>query len=434
MNLNLKKTVLNELVTKYEERVEALHHVIHEKTGEGSDFLGWLDYAETLSEEEIKAIEEKAKEVQQADLLVVSGIGGSYLGAKCLYEALRKPFGQKPEVIFTGNSLSTKDTLALLKYLEGKDVYVNVISKSGTTLETALNFRLLRDYMKKTYKDFSKRIIATTDREKGALRTLATKEEYTTFVIPDDIGGRFSVMTPVGLFPLAAAGIDIRSFLQGMKDAIRFYSTKSLKENTAYQYAALRNMYYENGKKVELFVSFEPRLSFFSEWFKQLFGESEGKDHRGIFPASAIYSTDLHSLGQYVQDGERMLFETFFNVKEEEEDLLIQEDPLNLDMLNYLSNKTLQDVCQSAMIGTSIAHREGGVEIIELEMERLDAYSLGEAMYFFMKACAMSAYLLGVNPFNQPGVEDYKKNMFALLGKPGTEERKAVLLERMKEV
>ncbi|MCM1513861.1 MAG: glucose-6-phosphate isomerase [Anaeroplasma bactoclasticum] len=404
-----------------------------EKTGKGNDFLGWIEYPNQYDQVEFEKIKQAAKKIRQdSEVLVVIGIGGSYLGAKAVIEALQPYFSKEKglEIIFAGNSLSATYHKELLDYLEDKDFSINVISKSGTTTEPAVAFRLYKALLTKKYQSrAAERIYATTDKEKGALRNLAIEEGYTTFVVPDDIGGRYSWFTAVGLLPIASAGIDIDALMQGAKVAYQDAVTKSYLENPALLYASIRNLLYQKGKMTEVLVTFEPKVSFISEWWKQLYGESEGKDHQGIFPASLVYSTDLHSMGQYIQDGKRMMFETVINIDKPSSDILLQKEPTDLDGLNYLEGRNLDSVAKKAMQGTILAHVDGEVPNLVLNIEQLDAYHLGYLLYFFMFACGVSGYILGVNPFNQPGVEDYKKNMFALLGKPGYEE----LLKKLKE-
>ena len=413
----------------YAEKVAQIDACIKNKTGAGNDFLGWADYAETYDKEEFSRIQKAGRYIREHfDVLVVCGIGGSYLGARAAIEALNGllPANTKrPEIVFMGQSFAPSYVKPLLNYLKDKKFAVNVISKSGTTTETAVIFRLLRDLLlEQAHGDASaiqKSIYATTDAHKGALLTLCRKYGYETFVLPDDIGGRYSVMTAVGTLPMAASGIDVAAFMEGFGRGEKEFSNPNLSENPAYQYAVARYLLHEKrGYPVELFVTYEPRFVQLGEWWKQLFGESEGKDGKGLLPDSATFTTDLHSLGQFVQQGNKVLFETVLKIKEPCCDVVIPEDKDNLDGLNYLSGKTLSYVSEQAMEGTIKAHEEvGGVPNLILSLEKMDAEHLGNLMYFFMRACAMSAYLLGVNPFNQPGVEVYKKNMFTLLGKPG---------------
>ncbi|MFK2826647.1 glucose-6-phosphate isomerase [Bacillus sp. B190/17] len=408
------------------EFVAVAHDRLHERKGAGSDFLGWVDWPLNYDKEEFGRIQQAAKRIQSnSDALIVIGTGGSYLGARATIEALSHSFHNQMEnttkVYFAGQNLSSTYITHLLELLEDKDISVNVISKSGTTTEPAIAFRIFRDYLEKKYgkEEARKRIYATTDREKGALKTLADEEGYETFVIPDDIGGRYSVLTAVGLLPIAAAGIDIEQLMAGAAAAYDKYNNQDLAANECYQYAVVRNSLYQKGKEIELLVNYEPSLQYVSEWWKQLFGESEGKDHKGLFPASVNFPTDLHSMGQYVQEGRRHLIETVLQVKKPAVDVTIEADADNLDGLNFLAGKTLDEVNKKAFQGAVMAHVDGGVPNLLVEMEELNEYNFGEMVYFFEKACAVSGYLLGVNPFDQPGVEAYKKNMFALLGKPG---------------
>lgn len=418
------------------------HEALHQKTGAGNDFLGWIDLPEQYDKEEFERIQKAAEKIKSdSDVLLVVGIGGSYLGARAALEMLNHSFYNElsqdqrktPQVFFVGNSISAPYINDLFDALEGKDVSVNVISKSGTTTEPAIAFRVFREFLENKYgkEEARKRIYATTDKQKGALKTLAKEEGYESFVIPDDVGGRFSVLTAVGLLPIAASGINIEEMMQGAQKAQKELNDPDLDQNPAYQYAAVRNVFYNKGKTIEMLINYEPALQYFSEWWKQLFGESEGKDQKGIFPASANFSTDLHSLGQYIQDGRRDLFETVLHVEEPKSDVEIKEDEQNLDGLNYLAGRTVDFVNQKAYQGTMIAHTDGQVPNLVLHVPKLDAYTFGYMVYFFEKACAISGYLLGVNPFDQPGVEAYKKNMFALLGKPGFEEQKEELEKRL---
>ncbi|WP_010652237.1 glucose-6-phosphate isomerase [Oceanobacillus massiliensis] len=420
------------------EFVKVAHDMLHEKQGLGSDFLGWVDLPHAYNKEEFSRIKQAAKRIQnQSDALIVIGIGGSYLGAKSAIEALSHTFhnqiNDKTQVYFAGNNISSTYLMHLLELLEGKDISVNVISKSGTTTEPALAFRIFRDYLEKKYgKEGARtRIFATTDQEKGALKKLADAEGYETFVIPDDIGGRYSVLTAVGLLPIAVAGLDIDQMMAGAASAARNYNNPELMTNECYQYAAVRNALYNKGKVIELLVNYEPSFHYISEWWKQLFGESEGKDQKGLFPASVDFSTDLHSMGQYVQEGRRNLLETVIQIKKPKIDMTIQEDSDNLDGLNYLAGKTMDEVNKSAFQGTLLAHVDGEVPNLVVELDEMNEHTYGELVYFFEKACGISGHLLGVNPFDQPGVEAYKKNMFALLGKPGYESEKMAIMERL---
>ncbi|EGQ2675444.1 glucose-6-phosphate isomerase [Staphylococcus pseudintermedius] len=420
-----------------QDAVKAIHRTIHEGTGAGSDFLGWVDLPVNYDKEEFSRIKETAKQVQShSDVLVVIGIGGSYLGARSAIEMLTPAFkkdSEYPEIIFAGNHLSSSYLQSLIDYLADKDYSVNVISKSGTTTEPAVAFRIFKKLLEEKYgkEEAVKRIFATTDQAKGALKQLATNEGYETFVVPDDVGGRFSVLTAVGLLPIAVAGIDIDAMMGGAAKAREELSSDDLSSNIAYQYASIRNILYNKGYTTEMLINYEPSLQYFNEWWKQLFGESEGKDLKGIYPSSANFTTDLHSLGQYVQEGRRFLIETVLKVENPEHDITIEEDADDLDGLNYLAGKTVDEVNTKAFEGTLLAHTDGGVPNMVVKLPRLDAETYGYVVYFFELAVAMSGYQLGVNPFNQPGVEAYKQNMFALLGKPGFEDKKKDLEARL---
>jgi glucose-6-phosphate isomerase len=418
------------------------HEQLHSKTGAGSDYTGWVDLPHNYDREEFARIQQAAAQIQSdSDALVVIGIGGSYLGARAAIEMLSHSFynvlpkGKRktPEIYFVGNNISSTYVTHLLQLLEGKELSVNVISKSGTTTEPAIAFRIFRELMEKKYgRDGArKRIYATTDQARGALKQLATAEGYETFVIPDDVGGRYSVLTAVGLLPIAVAGIDIQAMMQGAADAATTFNNPNVAENLCYQYAAVRNSLYRKGKTTEIFVSYEPSMHFVAEWWKQLYGESEGKDQRGIFPAAVDFSADLHSMGQYIQDGVRNLFETVIQIGQVPEEIVIAEDAENLDGLNFLAGKTMDFVNKKAFEGTMLAHTDGGVPNLVVTLQGMTAYDFGYMVYFFEKACGISGYLLGVNPFDQEGVEAYKKNMFALLGKPGFEKEKAELEARL---
>ena len=420
LKVNLEHTNVN--VYDYQERVNEIHKMLHEKTGPGNDFLGWVEHPVEIQEKEISHIVKVAEEiVDKYDVLVVCGIGGSYLGARAAIEMINGLFpNNKVEIIYLGNTFSATYTSQVLNYLKNKNFAVNVISKSGTTTESAIAFRLLRDLLIQKYgkEEANKRIIATTDKERGALKTMANKEGYETFVIADDIGGRYSVLTPVGLIPIAAAGIDIREVLLGAKKAYLDLKNPSLESNEAYKYAVARYILGKE-KSAELFVTYEPQMAMFAEWWKQLYGESEGKDGKGLFPASVTFSTDLHSLGQFVQDGTKMLFETLVLFNDHEE-LTVPGDEENIDGLNYLQGKRVSEINNTAAKGTLLAHtQDGGVPNIIINVDKKDAFTFGYLAYWFMKACGMSAYMLDINPFNQPGVEVYKRKMFELLGKPG---------------
>lgn len=413
-----------------EQHVAQAHHMLHERTGPGNEFTGWLDWPKSYDKDEFKRILETAQKIQEhSDVFLVIGIGGSYLGARATIEALQHTYynilpkekRKTPQILFVGNNISSTYMSDTLDLLENKDFSINVISKSGTTTEPAIAFRIFKDLLEKKYgKEGTKsRIFATTDAKKGALKTLADKEGYETFVVPDDIGGRYSVLTAVGLLPIAVSGLNVEALMEGANKAREDYSLPSLMNNECYQYAAIRNLLYNKGKTIELLVNYEPSLTFFSEWWKQLFGESEGKDGKGIFPASVNFTTDLHSLGQYIQDGRRELFETVIHVEKPKKDLTIPFDKEDLDQLNYLADKSIHYVNEKAMEGTIQAHVKGNVPNLVVKLPELNEYHFGYMIYFFEKACAMSGYLLGVNPFDQPGVEEYKKNMFRLLEKPG---------------
>src|SRR3954465_9928184 len=418
--------------------VKVAHDMLHNQKGPGSDYLGWVTLPYDYDKEEFSRIKEAAAKIQKSsDALIVIGIGGSYLGARAAIEALSHSFHNQmsgnTQIYFAGQNISSTYISHLLEMLEGKDISINVISKSGTTTEPAVAFRIFRDYLEKKYgtEEAKKRIYITTDKEKGALKQLATEEGFETFVIPDDVGGRYSVLTAVGLLPIATAGLDIDKIMQGARSAADKYNNADLATNQSYQYAAVRNALYRKGKSIELLVNFEPALHYVSEWWKQLFGESEGKDQKGLYPASVDFSTDLHSMGHYVQEGRRDLIETVVQVAKPKVELTIKEDATNLDGLNFLAGKTMDEVNKNAFQGTVLAHVDGGVPNMVVELDELTEYTFGEMVYFFEKACGISGLLMGVNPFNQPGVEAYKKNMFALLGKPGYEAEKEVLLKRL---
>lgn len=410
------------------QHVAKAHEMLHKGTGLGNDYIGWVDYPVQMEDALLTRIEKAAQTIKaSADVLIVIGIGGSYLGAKTVIDALSHSFYNElpkekrkgPKIYFAGHQISGTYLTELLEMIEGQDVCLNVISKSGTTTEPAIAFRVLKTALEDKYgkEEAAKRIFATTDEKRGALRTLADGNDYESFVIPDDVGGRYSVLTPVGLLPIAAAGIDIRALIEGAKAGYKAYSNENVDENPCYQYAVVRNALNRKGKLIEILVNYEPSMAFLAEWWMQLFGESEGKDGKGIYPAKMNNTTDLHSMGQMVQDGPRHLFETVVRVASFEKDLVIQEDDADLDGLNYLKGKTMSYVNDNAFKGTLMAHVEGGVPNLVLTLPKKDAYHLGMLLYFFMKACGISGYLLGVNPFDQPGVEAYKKNMFKLLGK-----------------
>jgi len=421
-----------------EQEVVNAHKLLKNHCGKGSEFTGWLDLPVNYDKFEFERIKSAAEKIKKdTDVFVSIGIGGSYLGAKAVidflnssdYNSLKK---DTPDIYFIGNSISADQLNNLLSICKDKNVTINVISKSGTTTEPAIAFRVFKKFMEDKYgrEEASKRIYVTTDKEKGTLKEIASNEGYETFVVPDDIGGRYSVLTAVGLLAIAVSGVDIDSLMDGAEKAMNDFDTPSLEQNDCYKYAAIRNVLYRKGKKVELLASYDTDFSMMGEWFKQLFGESEGKGKKGIFPASAIFSTDLHSLGQYIQDGERILFETVVNVLKPKADYTIDFNEYNFDGLNFLSGKTLSYVNQKAFEGTVLAHCDGGVPNIVLEVPEKTPFELGYLIYFFEKACAISGYILGVNPFDQPGVESYKRNMFALLDKPGYEEDKTALHKR----
>lgn len=429
-------------ITYLQDAVKAAHQSLHAKSGAGNEFLGWIDLPENYDKEEFSRIQKSAAKIQKdSEVLLVIGIGGSYLGARAAIEMLQHSFynalpsnqRKTPQIIFVGNNISSSYMTDVMDLLKDKDFSINVISKSGTTTEPALAFRIFRKLLEEKYgeNEAKSRIYATTDKAKGALKTLATEKGYESFVIADDIGGRYSVLTAVGLLPIAVSGANIEEMMKGAAEARQDFSSDELSENLAYQYAAVRNVLYNKGKTIEMLINYEPGLQYFSEWWKQLFGESEGKDQKGIFPSSANFSTDLHSLGQYVQEGRRDLFETVIKVDQARHELTIEAEENDLDGLNYLAGKSVDFVNDKAFEGTLLAHTDGGVPNLIVSIPKMDAFTFGYLVYFFEKACAISGYLLGVNPFDQPGVEAYKVNMFALLGKPGFEEKKAELEKRL---
>lgn len=422
INVNLTHVQNREKVAQFQTKVNEIHGWISDKTGKGNDFLGWVDWATTYDKDEFARLKQTAQRIKEdADVFLVCGIGGSYLGARAAIEFTQGLFGKKDiEIVYVGNTFSSTAIAQIMASLEGKSVYCNVISKSGTTTETALAFRLIRQYIEKTYgeKEASKRIIATTDKARGTLKQLADTKGYETFSIPDDIGGRYSVLTSVGLLPIAVAGVDVDAMLQGYIDATNELNTADLSKNSAYTYAVARRMLESQGFTAEMFVSYESHLTMLAEWWKQLFGESEGKEGKGLLPASVNFSTDLHSMGQFVQEGTKTLFETVITVKKPLLDMDFPASDDDTDQMNYLAGKSLHWVNEQAFKGTLAAHvEEGGVNNIILEIEDNTAYTFGYLVYFFFKACAMSVYMLDVNPFDQPGVEVYKRNMFKLLGK-----------------
>lgn len=420
-------------------QLQAAHDTLKNKTGLGKDFLGWVDLPVDYDKEEFDRILAAAEKIKQdSDVLIVIGIGGSYLGARAAIEFLKSPFYNNlkkdtPDIYFVGNNISPTYLNEVLSICEGRDVSVNIISKSGTTTEPALAFRIFKKYLEDKYgvEEAKKRIYATTDKARGKLKELSDAQGYEEFVVPDDVGGRFSVLTAVGLLPIAVAGADIKALMEGAAKAREDYAVCDIEKNDCYRYAVLRNILYRKGKSVEMLVSYDPAFTMMAEWYKQLYGESEGKDHKGIFPASATFSTDLHSLGQFIQDGSRVMFETVVDIKKPKQDLFIEEDASNFDGLNFLANQNMSLVNRKAFEGTVIAHEEGGVPNIILEVPEMNEQELGYLIYFFEKACAISGYMLGINPFDQPGVEAYKKNMFALLGKPGYEDMQEELLKKL---
>ncbi len=421
-----------------EDQINIGHKNLEEKKGPGAEFTGWTDLPVNYDKEEFSRIQKAAEYVKEnADVFICIGIGGSYLGAQAVIDALSNHFSlgldketsKAPQVIFCGNQISGRYLEELLEYVKDKEIALNVISKSGTTTEPAIAFRVFRNYMEERYgkEEAKNRIFVTTDKQKGALKELSNQEGYESFIVPDEIGGRYSVLTAVGLLPIAAAGINIEELMQGAAKGMETFSVESIEENPAYQYAAVRNALYRKGYSTEILVNYEPSLRNLSEWWKQLFGESEGKDQKGIFPASVNNTTDLHSMGQFIQDGKRDLFETVIWIDSANSSLEIPEDEANLDGLNYLAGKNMHEVNEKAMLGTVLSHVDGGVPNLKVSVDELNAFTLGELIYFFERACAISGYLNAVNPFDQPGVEGYKKNMFALLGKPGFEAERAEL-------
>ena len=444
MSVNLKDKYVSAFVTEeeiysYQDKITKAHNDLHNKTGLGNDFTGWVDLPVDYDKEEFARIKVAAEKIKKnSDILIVIGIGGSYLGARAViefvksqnYNDLRKG---TPAIYYAGNSISPSYLNELIEICDGKDFSVNVISKSGTTTEPAIAFRVFRELLTEKYgkEGAAERIFVTTDKAKGTLKNLADEEGYETFVVPDDVGGRYSVLTAVGLLPIAAAGIDIDALMQGAADARAELMDTDIDKNDCYKYVAIRNALYNKGKKTEMYISYEPSFTMMNEWLKQLFGESEGKEGKGLFPTSAIFSTDLHSLGQYIQEGERIMFETVVTFDKPKKEIYIKEDPENVDGLNFLAGKSMSFVNEKAYQGTVLAHNDGGVANIVIGNEDMTEKSLGYLIYFFEKACAVSGYVLGINPFDQPGVESYKKNMFALLGKPGYENEKEVLEERL---
>ena len=431
ISLNFKNAgITKKSIMEYKEQVENIHKDLHRRANDEKDFVGWLELPTNYDKKEFARIKKAAKKIKkESDILVVIGIGGSYLGARAVIEALTSSFYNMlpnkqrkfPQILYVGNNLSPNYINELIEYIGNKDFSINVISKSGTTTEPAVAFRIFREILENKYgiDEARSRIYATTDKEKGALETLAEGEGYEQFVVPDNVGGRYSVLTAVGLLPIAVAGIDIDKLMEGARLAQERYNDSNLKYNECYQYAVVRNILYKLYKNTEILVNYEPKMHYFTEWWKQLFGESEGKEQKGIFPAGVDFTTDLHSMGQYIQEGRRNLFETVVSIEEPNSDITIPSDDDNLDGLNYLAGKGLDYVNKKAMEGTVQAHVSGDVPNIIINLKQLNETSIGELIYFFEKACAVSGMILGINPFNQPGVEEYKKNMFKLLKKPG---------------
>ena len=417
--------------------VDAAVELLNSRTGAGNDFLGWLDLPVDYDKDEFERIKKAAQKIRSdSDVLVVIGIGGSYLGARAAIEFCKsqnRNLTEKPQIVFAGNTLSSASLAEAVKLCDGKDFSVNVISKSGTTTEPTIAFRVFKELLEKKYgkDEAAKRIYSTTDKARGTLKELSDREGYQTFVIPDDVGGRYSVLTAVGLLPIAVAGIDIDKMMKGAADARQAFSAGDVYTNDCYKYAAMRNILYRKGKSVEMMISYEPDYTMMNEWFKQLYGESEGKCGKGLFPSSAVFSTDLHSLGQYVQEGERLMFETVVTFNKPKEELIIGFDEENGDGFNFVAGQSVDYVNKKAFLGTVLAHTDGDVPNMILEIDEMNEYEFGYLVYFLEKACAVSGYILGINPFDQPGVESYKKNMFALLGKPGYEEHKKALEARL---
>lgn len=437
-----KKFISDSEIEMIETAVEAAKNQLVNKTGAGSDFLGWIDLPVDYDKEEFSRIQKAAAKIQKdSEVLLVIGIGGSYLGARAAIEFLRHSFynsvskeiRKTPEIYFCGNNISSNYMNHLKEVIGDRDFSINIISKSGTTTEPAIAFRVFKKLLNEKYgrKEAAKRIYATTDKAKGALKNLATEEGYESFVVPDDVGGRFSVLTAVGLLPIAVSGADISKLMEGAASMRNYCLENSFEENDALRYAAVRNVLLRKGKSIEILVNYEPSLHFVSEWWKQLFGESEGKDQKGIFPAAVDFTTDLHSMGQFIQDGQRTLFETVINIEKSKTEVILEEEEIDLDGLNYLAGKSVDFINKSAMTGTLLAHTDGNVPNLQVVLPEQNEFYLGELFYFFEFACGVSGYMLGVNPFDQPGVESYKRNMFALLGKPGFEAQREELLKRL---
>jgi len=443
IDLNINRVfdfVLQDKIDNYQEAITQHHKAVINKTGKGNEFLGWVDLPSEINDELLSSIENVAAKIRnKAEVFVVVGIGGSYLGARAVIEALSNNFAlltpdKNPVILYAGQNIGEDYLTDLLEILDVKDYAMTVISKSGTTTEPALAFRILKNHIEAKYgkEEAKERIVAITDKEKGALKKLATDEGYQTYVVPDDVGGRYSVLTPVGLLPIAVAGFDIRKLVAGAVEMEKLNKkSASFEENPMALYAATRNAIYNSGKNIEILVNYQPNLFYLTEWWKQLYGESEGKENKGIFPAGVNFTSDLHSMGQYIQEGERMLFETVLSVKSPNHKLTIPTDEQNLDGLNYIAGKRINEVNQKAELGTTLAHIDGGVPNIGITMSKVDEHNIGQLIYFFEMACALSGYTLGVNPFDQPGVEAYKKNMFALLGKPGFEQETEKISKRL---
>lgn len=442
-NLVLNTKNCNQFVGEHEveyikDFVEIANKKLLSKNSQGGEYTGWINLPTDFDKEEFERIKVASEKIRKnSDIFIIVGIGGSYLGAKAVIEALTHNFSsylsETPKIIYAGNSISSSYLADLLDLLEDKDFSINVISKSGTTTEPAIAFRILKEKIIQKYgeENLKDRIFITTDKKKGALKTFADSGDYETFVVPDEIGGRYSVLTAVGLLPIAVAGIDIDALMNGARKAQETFSNRKFEENDSLRYVAYRNILHRKGKDIEILVNYEPQLSFFSEWYKQLYAESEGKDSKGIFPISVNFSTDLHSLGQYIQEGKRLFFETTLAIKNPRRDIKLKEEEEDLDGLNYLAGKTVDFVNQTAMAGTILAHIDGGVPNLVIEIDRLDEENIGYLVYFFEYACGVSGYLNGINPFDQPGVESYKKNMFALLGKKGFEKEREILEKRL---
>lgn len=447
MSVKLDESYLNKFVSEQEVNeiapmLKASHLILENATGAGNDFLGWLNLPNNYNKEEFEEIKKAADKIKNdSDVLIVIGIGGSYLGARAVIEAIKSQNynlmdKNTPNIYFVGNSLSPNHLNDIIKLCEGKDISINVISKSGTTTEPAVAFRIFKKIIEEKYgKEKAKeRIYVTTDKEKGKLKEFSIKNGYKQFIVPDDVGGRFSVLTAVGLLPIAVSGIDIDKLMKGAQSACENYKEYSLKDNDCYRYAALRNILMNKGREIEILASYEPKMALMTEWYKQLFGESEGKNQKGIYPSSAIFSTDLHSMGQFIQDGKKIIFETLIDIENSNSDIFIEKEEDDFDSLNFLAKKNMSEINKSAMQGTILAHTEGNTPNIVIKLDKIDEENIGELIYFFEKACAISGYLLGVNPFDQPGVESYKTNMFAILNKPGYEDKREQIMNKIKNI